>query len=170
MGEGAPGESRRGSDSSDERQSDHRDVEDSESQSSLGDAANEDEVLIKQLKDEIIARDREILELTQKLEARNKEILNLRSGGGGGFSFSGTEGRGDHGRARTASSVKIVASMKGTLQVSRAAFLEKVTALDATFKEALAALDHTRTSLSNATMTLESESGPKNKWTPSEKQ
>merc|ERR1711948_224796 len=97
----------------------------------------------------------EITSLTQKLEARDKEILALR--GGGSFSFSGTEGRGDNGRARTANSVKTVASMKGTLSASRAAFHEKVAALDATFKEALAALDHTKTSLTNASEALEAD-------------
>jgi len=155
--EGAAGDARRGSDSSDDRRSDNLDA-DSDSQSSLGDGANADEVLIKQLKDEIISRDREIVELKNeisslngKLEAKDKDIL-------GGFGFSGTEG--SQSRARTASSVKTVASMKGTLSASRAAFHEKVAALDATFRDALAALDHTRTSLSNASVALEAE-GPK---------
>merc|ERR1712151_812337 len=113
---------------------------------------------------EIMDLRHEITSLTQKLEARDKEILILR--GGGSFGFSGTEGRGDQSRARSANSVKVVASMKGTLSASRAAFHEKVAALDATFKEALAALDHTRTSLTNATAALEAESGPKKRATP----
>merc|ERR1712039_1094029 len=97
------GESRRGSDSSDERQSDNGD-EDSDSQSSLGDGANADEVLIKQLKDEIISRDKEIIHLKQEittlseqLEDRDRELISLR-GGGSGFGFSGAEG--ERGRSR----------------------------------------------------------------------
>merc|ERR1712187_729289 len=119
----------------------------------------------KQLKDEIISRDKEIIHLKQEihtlyeqLEDRDRELISLR-GGGSGFGFSGAEG--ERGRSRTASSVKTVASMKGTLSASRAAFHEKVAALDATFKEALAALDHTKTSLTNASEVLEADGPPR---------
>jgi len=125
------------------------DDDDDDGESSLGEGATKDEVMILQLKDDIAARDRAIEELKRErdhaldeLKQSSQDVARLRQQLEEVTAASGQRGP--------------VASTRGKHTTPRAGFNEKVNALNGLFEEALAALDNTRLGLTSAVAAFDS--------------